>query len=666
MRVSRQTSRFSYVFLIFAAMLLAFTACEDDDIQEPQQAIALELDYAHMVVGNELTLTPLIRNFKNTSKEYEWSVSDSTVIEIVSVANNFAATVRAIGEGSATATINSLDGTEEASTTIETNLIQESEVRLPATITAYTQSTVSIVPDFNLVDRPTRNYTWSANPEGIVSIETDPETYAIEIQGLQVGTTELTISSDDGGVVGTTTVTVEDENDGVLKILAIGNSFSEDALESYLYGLADAAGEDIVIGNLYIGGAELDLHAQNATENNANYSYRKVNAQGAKNTTADVAISTALNDENWDYISFQQVSQKSGQYETFVTPLTELYEYVVQNVDNADTKYLLHQTWAYSENSTHSGFVNYDNDQIQMYEAIVDAYDQAGELIDANNVVPAGTAIQNARTSYIGDNFNRDGYHLNEIGKYTAASTWFEILFGQSVVGNSYVPEGFVPLDAEIAQHAAHEAVQNPMMITELTDYQTAGGSGVITKNVLIDFATASNSAGWNGLTSFLEDATIPNLKYEDNEFTGIELKVTSRFNGQNTAGETVTTTDLNMPAEVSGNSFYGNSKGEWAGLLIEKGVLKLSGFQDDSTYEFCFFGSRTASDNRETLYTVIGSNTGSAALNAASNTDEVACVQGIQADASGEIMIEVTSGANNDNGNGFFYINAMRIAPEE
>jgi len=185
MRVSRQISRFSYVFLIFAAMLLAFTACEDDDIQEPQQAIALELDYAHMVVGNELTLTPLIRNFKNTSKEYEWSVSDSTVIEIVSVANNFAATVRAIGEGSATATINSLDGTEEASTTIETNLIQESEVRLPATITAYTQSTVSIVPDFNLVDRPTRNYTWSANPEGIVAIETDPETYAIEIQGLQ-------------------------------------------------------------------------------------------------------------------------------------------------------------------------------------------------------------------------------------------------------------------------------------------------------------------------------------------------------------------------------------------------------------------------------------------------------------------------------------------------
>ena len=100
---------------------------------------------------------------------------------------------------------------------------------------------------------------------------------------------------------------------------------------------------------------------------------------------------------------------------------------MVQNVENEDTKYLLHQTWAYSENSTHSGFVNYDNNQIKMYESIVDAYDQASDLISAYDVVPSGTAIQNARTSYIGDNFNRDGYHLNELGKYTAASTWFEI-----------------------------------------------------------------------------------------------------------------------------------------------------------------------------------------------------------------------------------------------
>lgn len=660
MKISKCFIRLGY--LLAALLVLSFSACEDPEQMEPPQDIAIDLNMAHMTVGKTLILTPL---FQSHLKEYKWEVSDSNIIVIDSVAKDYSARVRAVGEGTAMATIKSLDGSEQASTTIETTLIRETEVRLPESITAYTQATVTITPDFNLVDMPTRNYTWSANPENIISFETDPETYAVEIQGLTTGTTELTISSEDGTVVGSTTVTVEDENDGIVKVLAIGNSFSEDAIEYYLHGLATAAGEEIVIGNLYIGGAELSLHQQNATDNSSSYSYRKINVQGNKTTTADVSISTALADENWDYISFQQVSQKSGQYETFIEPLPALYEYVEQQVDNPHTKYLLHQTWAYSENSTHSGFVNYNNDQETMYKAIVDAYNKAADLIPVHKIVPAGTAIQNARTSYLGDNFNRDGYHLNEIGRYTAASAWFEILFGESVIDNSYIPDGFVPIDVEIAQHAAHAAVQNPDEVTVLTEYQSAGGTGVITKNVYIDFSTSSNSAGWNGMTSFLEGATIPNLKYEDNEFTGIEMAITSRFNGQNTNGETETNTSFNMPADVSGKSFFGNSKREWSGMLIEKGVIKLSGFEGDSTYEFCFFGSRTATDNRETKYTVIGENTGSAALNAASNSTELACVQGVKPNSNGEVIIEVSAGPQNDNSYGFFYMNAMRIAPE-
>ncbi|MEO2062655.1 MAG: DUF4886 domain-containing protein [Christiangramia sp.] len=663
MKTKKYLGRIRFLMMVFFAAFFTLVSCDDPEQIEPKNDLAVNLTTASMVVGKELTLKPL---FQQASTKYSWSVSDSTVIEIESVGKDYSAVIKAVGEGTATAIIESMDGSEMASSTITTTMIRETEVSVPASITAYTQSTVTITPDFNLVDMPTQNYTWTANPDEVVSLEVDPETYAVTIQGLQVGTTNLTITSEDGQISGTTSVTVEDENDGVLKVLAIGNSFSEDAIEYYLYGLAKAAGKDIVIGNLYIGGAELALHVENANNNAAVYSYRKINKSGTKTTTENVSIATAVADENWDYISFQQVSQNSGLYDTFTETLPALYDYVSQQNDNEYTRYLLHQTWAYAQNSTHSGFVNYDNDQMKMYEAIVSAYNQAEALIPTYEIVPSGTAIQNARTSYLGDNFNRDGYHLNEIGRYTAASTWFEILFGESVVGNSYVPDGFVDVDAEIAQNAAHEAVQNPDEITELTDYQSAGGSGVIEKDVYIDFATSSNSTGWNGMTSFLEDATIPNLKYQDNEFTGIEMMITSRFNGQNTNGETETNTDFNMPAEVSGNSFYGNSKGVWAGILVEKGVIKLSGFTNDSSYEFCFFGSRTATDNRETKYTVIGATTGSASLNAASNTDEIACVQGIKADANGEIMIEVTSGDNNDNGNGFFYINAMRISPEE
>jgi len=56
------------------------------------------------------------------------------------------------------------------------------------------------------------------------------------------------------------------QEQAVLKVLAIGNSFSEDAIENYLYDLAKTSNKKMVIGNLYIGGASLELHVKNATD----------------------------------------------------------------------------------------------------------------------------------------------------------------------------------------------------------------------------------------------------------------------------------------------------------------------------------------------------------------------------------------------------------------
>src|SRR5690606_17205526 len=109
-------------------------------------------------------------------------------------------------------------------------------------------------------------------------------------------------------------------------------------------------------------------------------------------------------DENWTFVNFQQVSQNSGQYDTWQAILPDVYNYVAPRANNPEVKFLLHQTWAYAQNSTHDGFANYDKDQTKMYEAIVDAVNKAKDLVDIDFVVPAGTAIQNVRTSVIGDN----------------------------------------------------------------------------------------------------------------------------------------------------------------------------------------------------------------------------------------------------------------------
>lgn len=256
--------------------------------------------------------------------------------------------------------------------------------------------------------------------------------------------------------------------DSVIKILAIGNSFSDDALEHYLYGLAKAGGYKVIIGNLYIGGAPLDLHVKNIQEDKEVYEYRKVNVDGSKQKLPKISISKALADENWNYISFQQASPKSGVFETYVEPLPILFKYVKERAKNPKVKFVWHQTWAYAQNSTHNGFATYNKDQMRMYNAIAEASSKVKTLVPIDIVVPAGTAIQNARTK-LGDVLTRDGYHLDlNVGRYTASCTWFEAIFKQNVVGNLYKPEKVSGADALIAQKAARKAVKKPYKVSRI------------------------------------------------------------------------------------------------------------------------------------------------------------------------------------------------------
>ena len=121
-----------------------------------------------------------------------------------------------------------------------------------------------------------------------------------------------------------------------------------------------------------------------------------------------------MKDEPWDYISFQQASPLSGQYNTYTPYLTELIKYVRQHTINPNVEIIFHITWAYAQNSTHEGFANYGKDQLSMYNAILST---AKKALEDNNIrifVPAGTAIQNGRTSSWEIRSARR-FHLNSI-----------------------------------------------------------------------------------------------------------------------------------------------------------------------------------------------------------------------------------------------------------
>ena len=263
-------------------------------------------------------------------------------------------------------------------------------------------------------------------------------------------------------------MTMNAKTENIVRILSIGNSFSQDAVEQYLHEIAAADGQDVIIGNMYIGGCSLAKHLVNAKENKPAYKYRKIGLDGKNVETKNFTLEQALADEQWDYVSFQQQSGQSGLYDTWMASLPELMEYVKARVPKK-TRFMIHQTWAYDQTSKHRDFKNYNHDQQTMYDAIMQTVKQVSKNTKIKMVIPSGTAVQNARTTILKDEITRDGYHMHKVnGRYTVACTWYEKIFRKNVVGNPYKPEKMSPEQQEAAQKSAHAAVKKPYKVTRI------------------------------------------------------------------------------------------------------------------------------------------------------------------------------------------------------
>lgn len=501
------------------------------------------------------------------------------------------------------------------------------------------------------LETKSKQLTWTILDTKVATVEAQDERSAV-ITAVGEGTTIIKVESNDGNVKYFSDLTVG--KDRVIKILAIGNSFSEDAIENYLYDLAKASGRKVMIANMYIGGSSLENHWTNASENNSAYQLRVISPDGSRNSFNAQTIEQAVSRENWDYISFQEVSQLSGIYDGYAEYLPKLLEYAKPLTTNPELKFILHQTWAYAKDSNHFGFVNYDKDQVKMYEAIVEAVWKANGMFNVDMVIPAGTAIQNARTSYIGDKFTRDGYHLNlGIGRFTAASAWFEMIFG-GILDNPFVPENFSTYDMALVKNAAARAVMSPKQVTILEDFQSPPPNDfILTKPVYIDFGDAVAGGVFNHFRH-PNDQRISGLRDEDNNNSEFVLSVGEPFSGMLNRGlQNV----LGWPREVSGDMFFSD------GIRIPQSSLVLSNLNKEQKYTFMFYGAIN-DDGSETQYTVIGKNQGTAYLKNDNNLGKYVVIKDIQPEDDATITIRLSAGPNNTQFAKFFGVNAMVILP--
>ena len=216
-----------------------------------------------------------------------------------------------------------------------------------------------------------------------------------------------------------------------MEVLAIGNSFSQDATR-YLHPIARAAGEKLNVTNLYIGGCSLERHYRNMLSGERAY---QLESNGVK-TGFPVSLEEALYNRKWDVVTIQQVSSQSIDPETYRPYIYTLADMIREYAPKA--KLLLHETWFYEQGSVRLTQEMGFSTEEEMLCKIQAAYAEIGKEIGADGIIPSGTLMGALRKAGL-QKLHRDTFHATYgLGRYALGLLWYRMLTGSSVAENSF------------------------------------------------------------------------------------------------------------------------------------------------------------------------------------------------------------------------------------
>lgn len=273
-----------------------------------------------------------------------------------------------------------------------------------------------------------------------------------------------------------------------VRLLTVGNSFAQNSTR-YLNDIVKASGKhELVLGKANLGGCSLERHWRHAAQHENDPNDAQGKPYGGR------SLKQILQSDKWDVVTLQQYSWISNDIETYRPYAANLHALVKANAPQADVRF--HQTWAYRADDT--GRIKPDYPQEKMHADIRAAYHTiAGEL--DMTIIPVGEAFANARKhpdsqfkpddTYDFENpeypklpnqkhslcagyrwrkqkdgtwkLGLDTHHANTAGEYLGAAVFYECLFGESVIGNEFVPSGMSKEDVAFLQRIAHETVQD-------------------------------------------------------------------------------------------------------------------------------------------------------------------------------------------------------------
>lgn len=228
-----------------------------------------------------------------------------------------------------------------------------------------------------------------------------------------------------------------------MKILSIGNSFSDDA-QRYLKEIADAEGVEMETLNLCIGGCSLETHAANIDSDEKAYLFHY---NGDVNREDLISLREGVTMREWDVVTLQQVSRLSFKDDTFYPHIYKLADYIREKLPNA--KIYIHQTWAYENGSPRSLEVTDGRGAAYMLDGIRAAYSRAKKEIGASGVIPSGELMHLLEVGGA-EGIYRDTFHAGYgLGRYAIGLLWFKLFTGRDVINNT-----FSSLDEQVSEKA--------------------------------------------------------------------------------------------------------------------------------------------------------------------------------------------------------------------
>ena len=306
-----------------------------------------------------------------------------------------------------------------------------------------------------------------------------------------------------------------------MNALVLGDKATRSGFE-YLYKIFEAEGyDDICLGFSYLPGGSISDYADGLAAGTT-YTFGR-NERDYWESATGFNVKALVEDRDWDYIVLQTNVDVAGDAKDIAAAVNKLVPYIKQY--KPDAKIGWHINWG------NRGIIG-----ATMFQEIADGTRNAilsNDKIDF--VVPAGTAVMNVASSFMGSAMYDNSTDMNHLGEFITGYAWYAALTGKKLDELKFDEAILVYLSSaerKTIAEAINNAMKNPCAITQAT-YKTEPTQYNVSVNgepglyMVGDTVTITAKEETNGKRAFLNwTAEEGNVTFKDAKALTTTFKV--------------------------------------------------------------------------------------------------------------------------------------------